>query len=700
MGNRSWLYLRGGTPPHDGIVEIAEANNHFPTLWKVMLAGGESGAPIDHQRVFGDAGTSNLVADARPAIARLKSMAAFAARHPLAARHPAVVRQFAGAAHWLEETVALARDEPGDVIQLSANLDELSWFDGGSRDGQFIAEMRAECDACWAAVQQALQDGSATRFDAALGLRRWDDRDLWAWDFGFGSLDHAYFDGDKPPSLLSYAEFEAQELDDDDDHAEDFDEGDDREAGDDDPGDDEEDEPEAESDTPGPVRDAHGWGVRGVDGRMIVPCRHAWLAPVGDDGKLGWLVADPMAGPVPDGCDDPMRMGVLRPDGSVLVAQDFAWIASRDVGDGGFGYLPPHCLAKAWAAGKPAVAARWDADGYRWLHADGREQSDIEHARERRVAGDRAAAEAFATRLRDGDGMAPDLVAAREWFAFASGAPDGSDLRDASTAHAAGRVSAICQLAPMLRDGVGGPADPAAARAWLQLALQRGGKRDHEVHAQLGYLHVKGLGGARDFDKARHHFGIGAREGSTRAAYSLGLMCKAGEGAPVDLAAAERHFRDGDARGNLDASHQLGDTLSRQAEADDETADGPRWREAAHYLRKVAEQDDARLRAHAALALARLHLRGALAGDGVRQARPWLAVAIEQSGDDADVRGDAVDLLVDRVLGPPDSPLHDAAEARRWRAEIAPAGPPEPGAIASAGLDAVSRLLGRLFGRK
>ncbi len=445
-----------------------------------------------------------------------------------------------------------------------------------------------------------------------------------------------------------------------------------------------------------------------VAGREIGPCRHSWPAMFGWGSQHGWLIAEEDPARPPTGDLRWMRMGVLRADGSTLFPRAYAWIATRMMGEDDFGMYLRHELHGHWHKGEPAQAVRSDDDATVWLHADGREQSHVDHARERRAAGDRAAAEEFAGRLRDGEGVPQDVGAAREWFGFAAGVPEQGDVADPSVAHAAGRVRAMCALSSMLRDGDGGPVDAVAARAWLRLALKRGGKDDGEVHALLAHLHGQGLGGAPDLERARHHYRIAVRNGSRMGFYNLGQMCLAGEGGPVDLDEAADCFRKSDAHGSPIGTYQLGVVLGKRAQAATDTvAAGALWKESGYFLRKAAEHDDARLRAWACRDLARLHLRGVLGPNGVREARPWLVLGADPAiGGDSDghdeVRAECVALLADRIHGPVDSPLHDPVDAQRWRrtaaAVAAPAGPPELSEVL--GLGAVSRLLGRLFGRK
>ena len=93
MGNRSYLYLVSADA-EDHRVRFAEANNNFPSLWQILLASGEAAPAITDQRVFGDAGTDNLAADADSALERLRSLAEFVREHPLLDQQPLLPLQF------------------------------------------------------------------------------------------------------------------------------------------------------------------------------------------------------------------------------------------------------------------------------------------------------------------------------------------------------------------------------------------------------------------------------------------------------------------------------------------------------------------------------------------------------------------------------------------------------------------------------
>ncbi|WP_454899544.1 hypothetical protein [Variovorax boronicumulans] len=180
MGNRSWLYLEHSLPDTEeaSADEIAEANNNFPVLWQLLLADGAAGDAIDHQRVFGDAGTDNLASDAHAALARIRQLHAFVERHPMLHTLPQIALQFEAVVLHLAE---LIDDTPeGSAPRFSANLDELSWL-GGDADGEgFIERNRRECNERWAEVQRCIDGGNHPGVDAALGVQRFADWEAWA----------------------------------------------------------------------------------------------------------------------------------------------------------------------------------------------------------------------------------------------------------------------------------------------------------------------------------------------------------------------------------------------------------------------------------------------------------------------------------------------------------------------------------------
>jgi len=220
MGNRSWLYLEHRSPDADdeaSATGIAEANNNFPILWQILLADGAAGEAIDHQRVFGDAGSDNLTSDAHAALARIRQLHSFVERHPMLHTLPQIALQFEALALHL---AALIDEAPGDTPpRLSANLDELSWLDGESEGEGFIERCRRECNERWAEVRRCIDGGNHPGADAALGIKRFADWQAWAWRFGFGGISHPYFHGCDAPRDERFADFQPEDTgaDDEDD---------------------------------------------------------------------------------------------------------------------------------------------------------------------------------------------------------------------------------------------------------------------------------------------------------------------------------------------------------------------------------------------------------------------------------------------------------------------------------------------------
>ncbi len=212
MGNRSWLYLEHRTVADDeeaDSTEVGAANNNFPVLWQILLADGAPGAAIDHQRVFGDAGTRNLTSDAHAALGRIRRMQAFVAQHPMLHALPQIALQFDALVLHL---AALIDDAPaGTRARFSANLDELSWMDGDTQQEGFMERSRHQCNTQWADVQRCIGSGNHPGFDAELGLKRFADWEGWAWQFGLGGISHPYFNGYEPPRDEGFEEFMADQ---------------------------------------------------------------------------------------------------------------------------------------------------------------------------------------------------------------------------------------------------------------------------------------------------------------------------------------------------------------------------------------------------------------------------------------------------------------------------------------------------------
>ncbi|KVX13060.1 hypothetical protein WL01_20095 [Burkholderia ubonensis] len=205
MGNRAWLYLQAGAGDDARTIEFAEANNHFPVLWRVLLARGDAGEAITYQRVFGDAGTPNLVSDARAAHARINRLAAFIAAYPLKGDDPALARQFDAVVRHLGEQIDALGDAHGTPL-LSANLDELSWCDEHGPNDYIDAE-RDACTRLWWRVANCMDFRDVRGVRDALEIERASGWGAWAWHFGFGGMSHVYFGRQNPPRGVAYADF-------------------------------------------------------------------------------------------------------------------------------------------------------------------------------------------------------------------------------------------------------------------------------------------------------------------------------------------------------------------------------------------------------------------------------------------------------------------------------------------------------------
>lgn len=197
MGNRSWLYLQAGDGDDARTIALAESNNHFPLLWRVLLADGGAGDAITDQRVFGDAGTPNLTSDARAALARLSRLASFVVAYPLPGDDPALARQFDAVVRHLGESIEALGDAHG-AARFSANLDELSWLDGGDPN-DYIDQERDTCTRLWWQVVNCMDFRDVRGVRDALEIELPPDWRDWAWGFGFGGLLHHYFVRQEPP---------------------------------------------------------------------------------------------------------------------------------------------------------------------------------------------------------------------------------------------------------------------------------------------------------------------------------------------------------------------------------------------------------------------------------------------------------------------------------------------------------------------
>jgi hypothetical protein len=219
MGNRSFLYLAAQGSEDEEFEEIAEANNLLPTLWEVLLAQGAESQAIDHQRVFGDAGTNNISAPASEALTRLASLCEFICRDPRSAKVDGVRRYLDGVQQFLHQRVEHWQAQCNAPVVLSANLDELSWMSSDSPT-QYIADTLKQFNNNWQALREAMSRDDFPVIEEMLGFNEWNmtyqEWRAWAVVFGLAGLAHPYFsNAEVTPYPTDFADYDA----DDDDFA-------------------------------------------------------------------------------------------------------------------------------------------------------------------------------------------------------------------------------------------------------------------------------------------------------------------------------------------------------------------------------------------------------------------------------------------------------------------------------------------------
>ena len=197
MGNRSYLYVRAGGEHH----EIAEANNNIPVLWQLMLAGGRSGEAIRDQRILrvADEDLDNLEVPLAGAVQRAQHVLRFIARHPVSATLPQVPRYAEAAQAHLQQLL----DTHGADATLSADFDEMSWFESDCGEegfnARYLARLDDEFSTLWQAIDNAIARQDWRAFDRTLA-EHFDPQAIWSrdwsqwqWHVGLSSFSHRYF---------------------------------------------------------------------------------------------------------------------------------------------------------------------------------------------------------------------------------------------------------------------------------------------------------------------------------------------------------------------------------------------------------------------------------------------------------------------------------------------------------------------------
>lgn len=210
MGNRSFLYLASSGNEGEALEEIAEANNVFPTMWKILLAQGESAAPIEYQRVFGDAGTDNIAVPVDGALQRLEAFANFTRADESCAN--GVALYFDGALQYFNDRIAHWQSEVDSPLVFSANLDELSWMDSDDPK-EFIRNSIASCSELWRDIKASIDANDYSRIDELLEFKDYrlkrSDWQAWANVFGFAGVSHEYFSrSEEAPYEIAYADYD------------------------------------------------------------------------------------------------------------------------------------------------------------------------------------------------------------------------------------------------------------------------------------------------------------------------------------------------------------------------------------------------------------------------------------------------------------------------------------------------------------
>jgi len=189
MDKHSFLYLTGARDQRPQL--IAEARHSLPLLWQILLAGG---APASVSISDADAATAPcLESSADTALLRLRCVVDFMAGHAALRTRPALGWAFDGALASLREAVAA---QPGRSFSVA--LDALSWISDAS-PAAFIEECRADCNARWRLLAEAIEARDHMALSRALYLDDPDDWRYWAYRFGFSTLTDPYFSGHVTP---------------------------------------------------------------------------------------------------------------------------------------------------------------------------------------------------------------------------------------------------------------------------------------------------------------------------------------------------------------------------------------------------------------------------------------------------------------------------------------------------------------------
>ena len=199
MAKHSFLYLTVARDQSPQL--IAEARHSLPLLWQILLAGGapvSASVSVENANVDASAGIDAgavpcLESSADTALLRLRCVVDFMAGHPALRTRPSLGWAFDGALASLREAVAA---QPGRSFSVA--LDALSWI-SDAPPADFIEECRADCNARWRLLAEAIEARDHMALSRALYLDDPDDWRYWAYRFGFSTLADPYFSGHVTP---------------------------------------------------------------------------------------------------------------------------------------------------------------------------------------------------------------------------------------------------------------------------------------------------------------------------------------------------------------------------------------------------------------------------------------------------------------------------------------------------------------------
>jgi TPR repeat protein len=221
-------------------------------------------------------------------------------------------------------------------------------------------------------------------------------------------------------------------------------------------------------------------------------------------------------------------------------------------------------------------------------------------------------------------------------------------------------VAAQYALSLMLSEGLGGPAQPDTARAWLEHGLAHGGGQDRALITQLAYLLSEAIGGPAHLARALTLYEQAAAMDDTTALHNLALAYQHGRGVRTHRGEALALFRRAERLGDLSCAFHVGALLAEHAQVLQGAERRQCLDEAGYFLRKLLDQPGTLHEDDACAELAQICLMPEAAAHDPAQAEALLlrGAALENAA--------CMQLLVDRFYANPASGRADEALARQW----------------------------------